>query len=305
MLLGIFMFGGISLSLLGPQVLRYFIDAARSGGAMGSLIQAGVFFLLISFVRQLVRLASAYLGQDVGWRATNRMRENLARHCLSLDMSFHHTHTPGEMVERVDGDTTMLSNFFSQFVLEVIGSAFLVIGVLIAVFREDWRIGIALTIFAAVAFTVYNLTRSIAVPVYTAEREGYSRLYGFIEERLIGIEDIRTNGGNPYTMARFYDVNRHAFRRVLKSELMGEILISISRVMFALGYALAMGMSIYLYRDGAFTLGTVFMVFQYTAMIRVPLDQISRQINDLQKATAGLTRIEQFHHLTPQIHMFS
>ena len=301
MLLGIFMFGGIGLSLLGPQVLRYFIDTAKSGGALGSLIRAGVLFLLISLVRQLVQLVSAYLGQEVGWRATNHMRENLARHCLSLDMSFHHTHTPGDMVERVDGDTTTLSNFFSQFVLEVIGNTLLVVGILIVVSREDWRIGIALTAFAAVAFTVYNLTRSIGVPIYTAERETYSRLYGFIEERLIGIEDMRTNGGNPYTMGRFYDFNRHAFQRVLKSEFMGEVLISISRVMFALGYALAMGMSIYLYRDGTFTLGTVFMVFQYTAMIRAPLDQISRQINDLQKATAGLKRIEQFHHMTPQI----
>ena len=38
------------------------------------------------------------------------------------------------------------------------------------------------------------------MPLYTAEREGYSRLYGFLEERLVGIEDIRTNGGIPHTM---------------------------------------------------------------------------------------------------------
>ena len=299
--LGTFKLGGIGLSLLGPQVLRYFIDTAKAAGEVGTLIRAGILFILINLIRQLVRLASAYLGQDLGWRITNQMRENLARHCLALDMSFHHSHTPGEMVERVDGDTTTVSNFFSDFVHNVVGSTLLVIGILVILCLENWRIGIALSAFTVVAFTIYNLTRSIAIPVFAAEREGYSRLYSFIEERLIGIEDIRTNGGTPHTMNTFYGVNRRTFPHVMKSELMDEVLTAISRVMFVLASALGMGLSIYLYRNGTFTIGTVFMIFQYIVMIRVPLDQISRQINDLQKATAGLKRIEQFHHIRPRI----
>ena len=300
-LLAVFMFSGIGLNLLNPQILRYFIDTATSDGALRNLIIAGALFLTIGIFGQAVVLISSYLGQDVGWRATNRMRGDLAFHCLNLDMSFHHEHTPGEMVERVDGDTTSLSNFFSEFVLQVIGSTFFLIGVLILVFREDWRVGLALTAFAIFAFFVYNLTRSIAVPTYTAEREGYSKLYGFIEERLIGIEDIRTNGGNAYAMDRFYDVNSDVYERVLKSEIMGEILQSITRVLFALGLALSMGMGIYLYREGAFTIGTVFLVVQYTAMLRRPLDQIGRQISDLQRATAGLKRIEALYRVAPRI----
>ena len=292
MLLTIFMFAGIGLNLLNPQVLRYFIDTAKSGGALRNLVIAGIIFLAIGIFRQIVMLISSYLGQDVGWRATNKMRGDLAFHCLRLDMWFHHEHTPGEMVERVDGDTTTLSNFFSEFVLQVIGSTLFLVGVLILVFREDWRVGIALTAFTVVAFFVYNFTRSIAVPIYTAEREGYSRFFGFLEERLAGIEDIRTNGGNAYTMDRFYDVNSDVYSRVLKSEIMGEILRAITGVLFALGYALAMGMGIYLYRNGAFTIGTVYLVFHYTTMLRRPLFQISRQINELQRATAGMKRIE-------------
>ena len=295
------MFGGIGLSLLNPQILRYFIDTAKAGGALRNLIIAGGLFLAVGIFGQVVALISSYLGQDVGWRATNRMRGDLAFHCLKLDMSFHQQYTPGEMVERVDGDTTALSNFFSEFVLQVIGSTFFLIGVLILVSREDWRVGVVLTAFVIIAFVIYNLIRSVAVPAYTAEREGYSKLYGFIEERLIGIEDIRTNGGNAYTMNRFYDANSDAYRRVLRSEIMGEVVQAITRIMFALGLAISMGMGIYLYREGVFTIGTVFMVVQYTAMLRHPLDQISRQLNDLQRATAGLKRIEALQRIPSRI----
>ena len=295
------MFGGIGLSLYSPQIMRYFIDTAEASGALRDLIIAGGLFLGVGIMGQIVILISSYLGQDVGWRATNRMRGDLAFHCLNLDMSFHQQYTPGAMVERVDGDTTALSNFFSEFVLQVIGNTFLLIGVLIVLSREDWRVGVVLTAFVIIAFVICNFIRSFAVPAYTAEREGYSKLYGFIEERLVAIEDIRTNGGNAYTMDRFYDVNSEAYRRVLRSQIMGEIVQATTRIMFAIGLAISMSMGIYLYREGTFTTGTVFMVIQYTAMFRHPLDQIGRQLNDLQRATAGLKRIEDLQRTTSHI----
>ena len=300
-LLAIFMFIGIGLGLLNPQILRYFIDTARAGGATRSLIIAGGVFFAIGALGQVVMLVNTYLAQDVGWRATNGMRGDLANHCLKLDMSFHHEHTPGEMVERVDGDTTALSSFFSEFTLQVIGSLLFLGGILILVTREDWRIGIPLTGFVAVAIIVFNLTRNIAVPLYTAEREGYSRLFGFLEERLTGIEDLRTNGGIGYTMDRFYDVNRDVYGRAVKAHVMGEVLQTISGVLFTLGNGLTMGMSIYLFQKDAFTIGTVYLVIHYAAMLRGPLVLISRQINELQRATAGFNRIEELYRITSNI----
>lgn len=300
-LLAVFMFSGIGFSLLNPQILRYFIDTAEAGGSTRNLLIAAGAFLAIGVAQQLVMLVNTYLGQDVGWRATNSMRGDLAHHCLQLDMAFHHEHTPGEMVERVDGDTTALSNFFSQFILQVLGSLLFLTGVLILVAREDWRIGLVLTGFVAIAIYVYNRTRNIAVPVYTAEREGYSRLFGFLEERLTGIEDLRTNGGIDYTMDRFYDVNRDVYGKAVKAHVMGEVLRMISGVMFTLGNALMLGMGIYFYQQQIFTIGAVYLVFNYTAMLRGPLTMISDQINELQRATAGLKRIESLYRTSSNI----
>lgn len=295
------MFSGIGLQLINPQILRYFIDTAKEGGETRTLIIAGCAFLVIGLVRQIIMLVTTYLGQDVGWRATNEMRGDLADHCLQLDMSFHHEHTPGEMVERVDGDTTTLSNFFSEFILFIIGSFILLIGVIILICREDWRIGIALIGFVVIALIIYNLTRNIAVPIYTSEREGYSKLFGFLEERFTGIPDLRTNGGIGYTMDRFYDENRDVYGRSVKAHVMGEVLQTISGVMFTIGFALSMGMCIYLFQSGDFTIGTVYLVIHYTRMLRGPLIMISRQINELQRATAGFTRIEELYRINSVI----
>jgi ABC-type multidrug transport system fused ATPase/permease subunit len=300
-LLAILMFTGIGLALFKPQFLRDALDTATEEDGTRRVIIAGCAFFAIGFLEQILTLVNTYLAQDIGWRATNWMRGDLAYHCLQLDMSFHHEHTPGEMVERVDGDTAALSNFFSEFIIQVVRSLLLLGGILIVITLEDWRIGIALTTFVAISIFIYNLTRNIAVPIYTAEREGYSRLFGFFEERLTGIEDLRTNGGIGYTTDRFYDVNRDVYGRAVKAQVIGQVLQTIGGILFALGIALTMGMGIYLYQINVFTIGTVYLVIHYTAMLRHPLIMISRQINELQRATAGFKRIEELYRITSSI----
>jgi ATP-binding cassette, subfamily B, bacterial len=59
-------------------------------------------------------------------------------HCLTLDMSFHNSRTPGELIDRVDGDVGNLSNFFSRFVVDLLGSGLLLMGVLVVLLIGVW-----------------------------------------------------------------------------------------------------------------------------------------------------------------------
>src|SRR5215211_2682054 len=130
-LLSALLFGGIGLELLNPQILRSFIDMAAHGSAIAQLTRAALLFIGIAFIQQLVSVAATYVSQNVGWTATNTLR--------------------GDLIERVDGDVTALATFFSQFVILVLGNGLLLIGVLALLFREDWRVGVALSLFAVVA----------------------------------------------------------------------------------------------------------------------------------------------------------
>ncbi|HCI80495.1 MAG TPA: ABC transporter ATP-binding protein, partial [Ktedonobacter sp.] len=66
---------------------------------------------------QIVAIGEAYIAENVGLTATNQLRADLMLHCLRLDPVFYTTHTPGELIERVDGDVHKLSNFFSRLML--------------------------------------------------------------------------------------------------------------------------------------------------------------------------------------------
>ena len=193
-LLAVLLLGSIGLELINPQIMRYFIDAARAGGASAALTAVALLFLGVALAQQVVALCATYVSEDLAWKATNGLRLDLARHCLHLDMSFHNARTPGEMIERIDGDVAALANFFSKFVIQVLGSLLLLTGVLALLFREDWRVGLTLTAFALVAFVTLARMRNIAVPSWAASREASANLYGFLEERLAGTQDIRASG---------------------------------------------------------------------------------------------------------------
>ena len=199
---------GIGLQVLNPQIIRYVLDTAQTTQQLRPIIIAGALFLLSALVLQVVTVAATYIGEDVGWTATNRLRADLALHCLKLDMSFHGDRTPGQMIERIDGDVANLAIFFSQFVVQVLGSALLLLGVLIALFLEDWRIGMALTLYAIGALFTLSRMHGIAVPFWKEAREASAELFGFIEEQLSGTEDVRASGATQYVQHNLFRFGR-------------------------------------------------------------------------------------------------
>jgi ATP-binding cassette subfamily B protein len=291
--LAVLLFGSIGLQLVNPQIMRHFIDTAQAGGASATLLRAALLFTGVALVQQVTSVLATYVSENVAWTATNALRADLADHCLRLDMSFHNAHTPGEMIERIDGDVTALSNFFSQFVIRVLGNALLLVGVLALLFREDWRVGLALTGFALVALFTLGRFRDIAVPHWTAERQASADLFGFLEERLAGTEDIRASGAEAYVMRNFYRLMRELMSRSLKAALMVNIMLNTLFLLFAMGTATAFAVGTYLFQAEAISIGSVYIVFHYTRMLERPIDQISRQIGDLQKAGAGVARIQE------------
>src|SRR4029079_7875022 len=119
-------------------------------------------FLLVALVQQASAVSATYLSETIGWTATNALRAELLRHCLRLDPSFHKTRTPGELIERIDGDATALANFFSQLVIQVAGNLVLLVGVFVILWSIDWRIGLLLTGFSGVAALILRGIQALA-----------------------------------------------------------------------------------------------------------------------------------------------
>ncbi|MDD9937283.1 MAG: ABC transporter ATP-binding protein [Myxococcales bacterium] len=292
-LMSALLLSGIGLKVLIPQVTRYFIDAARDGAAANLLLTAALGFVGLALVQQILAVGAAYFGEAVAWSATNALRADLAAHCLRMDLGFHNERTPGELIERIDGDVTQLAQFFSQLVIRVIGNVLLLFGILVALYMEHTWVGAGYTVFAIVTLWGLNSVRTIAIPYEKGRREAAADLYGFLEERLGGAEDIRSSGAVAYVLRGLYKLQRvihHFWRKVsVRYWAIGVMARSLTMV----GYVMAFGFGYFLYKDGVITLGTAYLLVHYNTLLARPFQELTQEVESLQGVGAAIERIEE------------
>ncbi|MGN6757836.1 MAG: ABC transporter ATP-binding protein [Thermomicrobiales bacterium] len=301
MLLAVILGGVIAVQIVTPLVASRFIDQATAGGALRGLIALALLTMALALVGQGVAVAETYVAENVSWTATNALRADLIAHLLRLDASFHTAHTPGELIERVDGDVATLARFFSRFVVYVLGNGILLLGVLGLLFAVDWRIGLGLSAFVALALIAILRIRAAATPAFAAERQASADYYGFLSEYLAGLEDIRSSGAGAFVLRRCAEVMRTWLAATLKAQMRGYTMIASSQGVFALGTVTAFALSAVLFKSGALTIGAVYLIFRYTGMLRRPTEQIRTEVQDLQQADASLGRVEALLRTTSRL----
>lgn len=291
----------ITLQLVGPQVVRSFIDAAQAGASNRVLIRAAILFIIVSVVQQAIRALAAYWSERVAWTATNALRVDLTAHLVRLDLEFHKAHTPGELIERVDGDVNALASFFSSFVVQLIGNILLLVGVLVAVYLVDIRLGLAFTSFALMAVVLLNWVRQFAMPHVNEARARSASFYGYVGEVFTATEDIRSSGAVSYAMRRFFVHLRSWIPAERLAMLWGYAVWVTAVTAFAVGDALAYGLGGGLYQVGAISLGMVYMVVAYTAMLAEPIETIRTQLQELQRAEVSIARVYELMEIAPKL----
>jgi ATP-binding cassette subfamily B protein len=300
-LLAALLFASVVLQLINPQIIRYFIDTTQRGGDVTPLVYAGLAFITISLAGRLLTIATTYLSINVGWRATNSLRAALTEHLLRLDMPFHKKHTPGELIERVDGDVNELADFFAQFVFRIIASALLIVGVLVLLFIENWMAGLALTLYSAISIAAMAALQGLGVRRWTVARQAAAEQFGYIEERLSAVEDIQGVGAAPYALWRLFSFTRQAIKARRSAQMVEYFSSGISSLLFSIGWALGLGVGAYLYLQHSITIGTVFLIVAYISMLAGPLESLRKQASNLQRSTAGIGRIAELFRKQPDV----
>ncbi|MDX3232188.1 ABC transporter ATP-binding protein [Streptomyces sp. ME19-01-6] len=274
-----------ALPLAAPQFTRRLVDGASAGDDTRTLTLTALAYLALAVAGQGARTVTAWLAGKAAWDGTNRLREHLAEHTLGLDLAFHGRHTPGELIERVDGDVSAIADFVVAFLLDVVAGVLLLCGVIAVVCAVDPRIGVALLAYCALIGLGMVHAQRLAVPSATRARAAGAALFGFLEERLAGAEDLRANGAGEHTVRRFHQASAVLWRTGRRASAVGSAVLAATSVAFATGTALMAGLS------GTLSIGTAVLLFQYTLMVRTPFERLIDQLRHYQTALAGVVRI--------------
>ncbi len=314
--LAVLLVGGIILQIITPLIVERYINLATQGvplqnlneffktlslpfANIGSVIRTLILlaslYIILMVVQQGITLFSVYVGQNLSWSTTNKLRFDLTEHCLKLDMTFHNEYKPGEMIERIDGDINTLATFLSEFSIDLLASLLLIIGILVTFFVKHWILGIAFTTFTLLAIVVIYLLRNFSVKFWEKQRQTSADLYGSIEESLSAIEDIRANKGVDNAMRKFFHYSKKDFRAFRKSLIRDQFFVMAIWSIIAIINTLVFAPSIPLLNTGIITLGTIFLIQMFAGILLMPIFRITRQMQNLQQAGASLDRINKLY----------
>lgn len=299
--LGVMVAAGSALALAGPLVVRAIVDRATDGSTAGALRNLALLFLAIVIAAQVVQVLVARWATATAWSTTNDIRLRITRHVLGLDHEFHRRHTPGELIQRVDGDVTSVSDFLSQVLPKAVGAVFVVAGTIVVLAIIDWRVGIGMVIYVAAAFTAVVLNRHRSIREASDEMGSYARLYGGIEERLNAAEDLRSSGAGDHAMWRFVEDSGEAIRSSVRREHAFLSMWWAVQGAVVAGTALSLVASGLLVSNGVISIGTAFLLFQYVLLISRPLEEVVHELETVQKANGAMVRVVDLLALQPSI----
>ena len=301
LLLAVLLGSALALQLVHPQIVRDFVDAAQQGGEVGPLYAAGALYLVVGVVYMVVLTASRYVGGDLGWRANNRLRSDLVLHVLRLDLTFHHAHPPGELLERIDGDVERLAEFFSQLTVHLLFGFVMILGVTAVLWVEDWRLGLGVAVFVAANLAVHVYGQRVSAPRWLASRERSADVSSYVGERMDGIRDIQTSGAGPYEVERFDRLVEAEIAADYRAKFFSIAAGSVSDMTYGLGLSAIVGLGAYLVAGDAISAGTVMMVMLYVLRLRGDVQQVSREVDDLNMANASIRRVRDILDVQPSI----
>jgi ATP-binding cassette subfamily B protein len=166
----------------------------------------------------------------------------------------------------------------------------LVVGMVVVAFAIDVWAGIAMIVIVVVGLGLLVKQRLSAVPAREAEREANAILYGDLEERLGGLEDLRANGAGGYAVHRLHVNSARTWHAARHASWKGDSAYASSAIAFGVGSAATLGLGYVLHRNGVITLGAVLSLYRFSDMLRAPLERIAEQMKEFQKAVAGARR---------------
>lgn len=291
--LAAFLIGNIVLQIISPQVLSYFIDSAQSGKSFKYIIMIVLIYMFTIILNMVGGACETYFSQSFGWKITNSFRKDVMAHFLKIDMEHHGNWNSGEMITRLDEDVEGLYNYFYMLIFKLVGSTLLMVGILIVLAMKNLIIAGAMLIFSIFSIWIFKAIQDYGTKLYIQSSAAFSKFNGIMKEGVDNVVEIRTNAAEKYALYTLNKAMKIRFKESLPAGMMYSKLWSVSTILEAVVTIISLGLAVLLWDKSLITLGTVYLIYNYSGLIFDRLQDFRNYISQLQNAKSRLIRVKE------------
>lgn len=277
--------------LAGPQILRHIIDARVPAGDIPGLLRDALLYAVVMLGGIGIGYGQALMLFRMGITIVTALKQRLFEHVLRLGLDFHEEHSPGKLISRVESDAETLQQLFSDASVNLLRNLVYFAGILVTLCLKNFAIAVWILVLVPIMFgaTAVFITR-----MRRWWREGRvqnARVLGYITEYVQGVDVIQQFNYEETAKRRMKQVSRDKYRIEGPSSVMDYGFWGA----FTLGETFAMVAVLLIGVDrvfaGTMTIGTLIMFFEYIRQMFQPIQQLSEQINFLNRSLVSVERV--------------
>lgn len=291
---------GISVdSILGdkPVSSKYFGQAIEFFGGRETIVESlwiiGAVIIINTALRGLFLYLKGYLSTKAAEEISMGIRNTLYDHIQKLPYSYHVKADTGDLIQRCTSDVETIKRFLSVQLVEVAGSLFMLVFILIVMLRLDVLMAIIsvglLPLTFAFAFVFFKRVQRD----FKVADEAEAKLTTTIQENLTGIRVVKAFAREAYELSKF-DVRNKDYRNLVNKLIMNLAMYwSVSDFISMLQVGLTIVVGTWFVVQDRLTLGILISFISYVNMLVWPVRQLGRTLTDMGKATVSIKRIDE------------
>jgi ATP-binding cassette subfamily B protein len=279
------------LSLLGPYLIGYTIDTyIQAKQFHGVLVFSGILLALYS-VAFVVNYAQMRMMGGIGQRMLYSLRNAVFNKLQELPVDFFNQNKAGDLISRINNDTDKVNQFFSQSLMQFIGSTITMTGAGIILLCINLPLGLAAL---APALIVWGFTKVVSPWVKkrnAASMKSTGGLSAEIQESLANFKVIITFNRRDYFRKRFEEANNDNYSKSVQAGIANNIFTPVYTLAANIGQLIVLTLGIFLIVKGHFSIGLLISFIAYVTNFYNPLRQLAALWANFQVAMAGWDRI--------------
>ncbi|CAN5576972.1 ABC transporter ATP-binding protein [soil metagenome] len=280
-----------ALNLLGPFIIGHVIDTyIVTKNYDGVLRWAGILLgmYLVAFVASY--LQTRLMG-GVGQRMLFKLRNTVFNKLLELPVAFFNQNKTGDLISRVNNDTDKINQFFSQSLMQFIGTLVTMTGAGIFLLSINTRLGIATLVPGLLIFLITKLTSAWVKITNSKSMQTTGGLSAEIQEGLQNFKVIIAFNRRDYFRQRFETANEHNYKTAIAAGIANNSLLPVYGFCAAMAQLVVLGIGIYMISRNEFSFGLLVSYLAYAVNFYNPLRQLAILWASFQVAMAGWDRI--------------
>ena len=291
-----------ALSLSGPYLVGYTIDNfVQTKQYRGVLIFASI-LLGVYIIAFIVNYTQMLLMGSIGQRMLFKLRNSVFGKLQELPVEFFNQNKAGDLISRINNDTDKVNQFFSQSLMQFIGSIITMTGAGIILLSINLKLGLAALIPAVILWIYTKLISPWVRRKNAASLKSTGALSAEIQESLANFKVIIAFNRRDYFRERFEMANRNNYNKAIQAGIANNSLTPVYTFASNMGQMIVLVLGIYLIIRGEFSIGLLISFIAYITNFYNPLRQLAALWSNFQLAMAGWDRISKLLSLKSNLH---